>query len=77
MPDLFSPFDLGGLRLRNHAFMAPLARSRGPDEIATERMALCYAQRATAGPIVSEGTPISPEGRGYFYNPASSRAGGS
>lgn len=69
MPDLFSPFDLAGLRLPNRIFMAPLTRSRGPDEVATERMALYYAQRATAGLIVSEGTPISPEGRGYFYNP--------
>jgi 2,4-dienoyl-CoA reductase-like NADH-dependent reductase (Old Yellow Enzyme family) len=49
--------------------MAPLTRSRAPDDIATERVALYYTQRATAGLIISEGTPISREGQGYLFNP--------
>lgn len=69
MPDLFSPFDLSGLSLPNRIVMPPLTRSRGPDDAATERVALYYAQRASAGLIIGEGSPISSEGQGYLYNP--------
>ncbi|CAM2188137.1 N-ethylmaleimide reductase [Paraburkholderia sacchari] len=69
MRDLFSPFDLAGQSLSNRIVMAPLTRSRSPDEIPLEITALYYAQRATAGLIVSEGAPISPEGRGNLYTP--------
>jgi len=62
MNRLFAPFDLAGLTLKNRIIMAPLTRSRAPEDIATERIALYYAQRATAGLIISEGTPISREG---------------
>jgi len=66
---LFTPFDLAGTPLRNRVVMAPLTRARAPNDIADERIALYYAQRATAGLIVSEGTPISQEGQGYLFNP--------
>ena len=69
MSPLFTPFDLSGLELPNRIFMAPLTRSRGPHDAATDLVALYYTQRATAGLIVSEGSPISQEGQGYFYNP--------
>jgi 2,4-dienoyl-CoA reductase-like NADH-dependent reductase (Old Yellow Enzyme family) len=69
MADLFSPFDISGLSLANRVVMAPMTRSRAPDDIPTETIALYYAQRATAGLIVSEGTPISREGQGYLFNP--------
>lgn len=69
MNPLFTAFDLSGHLLRNRVVMAPLTRSRAPDDIATEMVALYYAQRATAGLIVSEGTPISKEGQGYLFNP--------
>ncbi|PWK38992.1 alkene reductase [Cupriavidus plantarum] len=69
MSRLFKPFDLAGLTLSNRVVMAPLTRSRAPDDVADERIALYYAQRATAGLIVSEGTPISREGQGYLFNP--------
>jgi len=69
MTALFSPFDLAGTPLRNRVVMAPLTRARAPDDIASERVALYYAQRATAGLIVSEGTPISRQGQGYLFNP--------
>jgi len=45
------------------------AGGQQPDDIASERVALYYAQRATAGLIVSEGTPISRQGQGYLFNP--------
>lgn len=69
MANLFSPFDLAGTSLTNRVVMAPLTRARAPDDIASERIALYYSQRATAGLIVSEGTPISREGQGYLFNP--------
>jgi 2,4-dienoyl-CoA reductase-like NADH-dependent reductase (Old Yellow Enzyme family) len=69
MNNLFSPINLSGLELPNRIFMPPLTRSRGPNDAATEQVALYYTQRATAGLIVSEGSPISQEGQGYFYNP--------
>jgi N-ethylmaleimide reductase len=69
MTDLFAPFSLGATTLQNRIVMAPLTRSRAPDDVATEMVALYYTQRATAGLIVSEGTPISREGQGYLFNP--------
>jgi 2,4-dienoyl-CoA reductase-like NADH-dependent reductase (Old Yellow Enzyme family) len=69
MKSLFESFDLSGRQLRNRVVMAPLTRSRAPRDVADERVALYYAQRATAGLIVTEGTPISREGQGYLFNP--------
>nr|WP_315254645.1 alkene reductase [uncultured Duganella sp.] len=69
MNKLFQPFPLAGRTLSNRVVMAPMTRSRAPDDVATESIALYYAQRATAGLIVSEGTPISREGQGYVFNP--------
>lgn len=69
MNQLFQPFQLAGRTLSNRVVMAPMTRSRAPDDVATESIALYYAQRATAGLIVSEGTPISREGQGYVFNP--------
>lgn len=69
MSTLFEPFDLANLTLRNRIVMAPLTRARAPHDAADERTALYYAQRASAGLIVSEGTPISREGQGYLFNP--------
>jgi len=69
MIDLFDTYDLAGLTLNNRFVMAPMTRSRAPQDIATEQIALHYTQRGTAGLIVSEGTPISREGQGYLFNP--------
>ena len=69
MIDLFAPYALKGLTLNNRFVMAPMTRSRAPEDIATEQIALHYTQRGTAGLIVSEGTPISREGQGYLFNP--------
>ncbi len=50
--------------------MPPMTRSRaGKGETPTNLMAEYYAQRASAGLIISEGTPISRQGRGYAWTP--------
>ena len=56
-PDLFSPVEIGPLRLSNRVVMAPLTRSRaGPGNTPNKLNALYYAQRASAGLIISEAT---------------------
>ena len=68
--NLFSPVEVGPLALRNRVVMAPLTRSRaGPGNVPTQLNALYYAQRASAGLIISEATQISPEGQGYISTP--------
>ncbi|MEC5407113.1 alkene reductase [Paraburkholderia sp. MPAMCS5] len=69
MKTIFEPFNLSGTALKNRIVMAPLTRARASREVADERIALYYTQRATAGLIVSEGTSISREGTGYLFNP--------
>jgi N-ethylmaleimide reductase len=67
---LFKPFDLHGLSLRNRAVMAPLTRNRATaDHLPTPMMAEYYAQRATMGLIISEGTSPSADGLGYARIP--------
>ena len=62
---LFSETSLGPLRLKNHLVMAPMTRNRATGNMPNELMAEYYAQRATAGLIVTEGTSPSPNGLGY------------
>lgn len=70
MPNLLDPIQLGDLNLPNRVFMAPLTRLRGtPDHIPTPIMVDYYTQRASAGLIISEGTPIDPLGVGYANVP--------
>jgi 2,4-dienoyl-CoA reductase-like NADH-dependent reductase (Old Yellow Enzyme family) len=70
MPSLFDPIQVGDLHLPNRIFMAPLTRLRGtPDHIPTPIMIEYYTQRASAGLIISEGTPIDPMGVGYANVP--------
>ena len=67
---LFTPLPLLGTTLPNRIVMAPLTRSRaGADGVPTALMAQYYAQRATAGLIVSEATNISPVARGFADTP--------
>ena len=69
-PTLFTPANFGPLKLRNRVVMAPLTRSRaGPGNVPTQLNALYYAQRASAGLIISEATQIAPEGQGYISTP--------
>jgi len=66
---LHSPINMGALHLPNRIIMAPLTRMRAPNSIPTDLMVTYYAQRATAGLIITEATPISPQGVGYPSTP--------
>jgi len=67
---LSDPILLGPLRLPNRIVMAPMTRNRaGAGDVPTDLNALYYAQRASAGLIISEGTQVSPEGKGYPGTP--------
>jgi N-ethylmaleimide reductase len=66
---LFEPLTVGDLTLSNRIVMAPLTRMRAPGEQPNELMVDYYAQRASAGLIISEGTQISSEGQGYMDTP--------
>ncbi len=65
MTTLFDPVTAGDLHLANRIVMAPLTRNRAPDAIPTPLMAEYYAQRASAGLLITEATAISHEAQGY------------
>ena len=66
MPSLFDPIRLGAIEAPNRVLMAPLTRTRGTrDHAPTEVMARYYAQRASAGLIISEAIGISRQGLGW------------
>lgn len=68
--DVFSPYTIGSLKLKNHFVMAPLTRNRaGAGNVPQEINAVYYKQRAGAGLIISEATQISPQGVGYPGTP--------
>ena len=65
-PHLLAPLDLGFTTLPNRVLMAPLTRLRAGDtNIPNALMAAYYRQRASAGLILTEATPVSPQGIGY------------
>lgn len=67
---LLQPFQLRDLSLRNRIVMAPLTRSRaGVSRIPNALMADYYAQRSSAGLIVSEATTISEQANGWLESP--------
>jgi len=69
-PDLLGPVNLGPYRLRNRLVMAPLTRNRaGPGNVPQDLNVAYYAQRASAGLIITEATQISPQGVGYPATP--------
>lgn len=70
MPDLFDPIRLGAIAAPNRILMAPLTRGRATrDAVPAPIMADYYAQRASAGLIISEATGISRQGLGWPYAP--------
>ena len=71
MEKAFSSYDLAGKLLQNRTVMAPMTRSRAgnPGALATDLMATYYAQRASAGLIITEGTQPSIVGQGYPSTP--------
>jgi N-ethylmaleimide reductase len=66
---LFTPHKLGSIKLSNRIVMAPMTRSRAINNTPNEVMAEYYAQRATAGLIITEGTAPSAHGLGYSRIP--------
>ena len=71
MPGLFDPIRVGDFDLPNRVFMAPLTRCRadGGGRVPNALMAEYYAQRASAGMILSEATSVTPMGVGYPDTP--------
>src|SRR5262249_55207680 len=67
---LFTPYRLGDLELNNRFVMSPMTRSRAVDaNVSNPLAATYYAQRASAGLIVTEATQVSPQGVGYIRTP--------
>jgi N-ethylmaleimide reductase len=62
---LLSKTTLGPLSLQNNLVMCPLTRSRATGNVPNDLMVQYYAQRASAGLIISEGTAPSPNALGY------------
>jgi 2,4-dienoyl-CoA reductase-like NADH-dependent reductase (Old Yellow Enzyme family) len=71
MPTLFDPITIGDLHLPNRILMAPLTRNRssGEGRVPNALMRNYYAQRASAGLILSEATSVTPFGVGYPHTP--------
>ena len=70
MTRLFEPVHFGALAAANRIAMAPLTRDRAAaGQVPTPMMATYYAQRASAGLIITEATQISAEGQGYLDTP--------
>lgn len=70
MPTLFDPIQIGDIPLANRIVMAPLTRNRAvegnkPGPLTVEY----YRQRASAGLIIAEASPISPMAQGYLDTP--------
>jgi len=67
---LFSPIAVGAIALANRIVMAPMTRNRaGQGNVPGDLNVTYYAQRASAGLIVTEATQISPQGVGYPATP--------
>jgi N-ethylmaleimide reductase len=76
MNPLLSPLRIGRLPLPNRILMAPMTRSRADDAGHVGPLtAEYYAQRASAGMIISEGLYPDPMGRGYVRTPGLADAG--
>ena len=70
MTDLFSPLRLRAIELPNRVVMSSLTRNRaGAGNVPTELMVEYYRQRASAGLILTEASPVCPEGHGYPRTP--------
>ncbi len=68
---LFTPLKAGAIELKNRIVMAPLTRNRAraEDDAPYEIQADYYAQRASAGLLITEASQISPQGKGYAWTP--------
>jgi N-ethylmaleimide reductase len=69
--NLLSPGRIGSLAVSNRLVMAPMTRSRaGANGVPSDISIEYYAQRASAGLILTEGTAPSAQGLGYARTPA-------
>ncbi|MEM6884802.1 MAG: alkene reductase, partial [Verrucomicrobiota bacterium] len=67
---LLSSFTLKDLKLKNRIALAPMTRARaGEERIPNHLMAEYYAQRASAGLVITEATSISKQGLGWVQSP--------
>ena len=68
---ILKEYTMGDLKLANRLVMAPMTRSRAnnPGRVPTKLIAEHYAQRASAGLIITEGSQISPRAVGYINTP--------
>jgi N-ethylmaleimide reductase len=68
--NLFSPYSVGDIELRNRIVLSPMTRSRALDgNVPNPLAATYYAQRASAGLQITEATQVSPQGIGYIRTP--------
>lgn len=69
-PELFTPLNVGAVTAPNRVFLAPLTRNRArPDGTPWAHAATYYAQRASAGLMITEATQIAATGKGYLNTP--------
>src|SRR5258705_11159033 len=68
---LFEPFKLGPITLPNRFVMAPLTRNRAvpPGMVPSPLAVEYYAQRASAGLLITEASQVSQQGQGYQDTP--------
>jgi N-ethylmaleimide reductase len=72
MSKLYSPFQIGAIRLDHRIVQAPLTRLRSdqPGDVPSAMMVKYYGQRASKGGLqIAEATPVSIQGRGYLGAP--------
>ena len=70
MPHLFDSIKIGDLQLPNRIIMSPLTRCRASEgRVPNALMATYYAQRSSAGLIISEATSVTAMGVGYPDTP--------
>lgn len=70
MTDLFTPARFGAIELANRVVMSSLTRNRaGAGNVPTPLVAEYYRQRASAGLILTEASPVCPEAHGYPRTP--------
>jgi N-ethylmaleimide reductase len=71
MDKLFTPITVGNIECNNRVAMAPMTRARVQNgyDAADEHTAEYFAQRASAGLLITEGSPISKQGQGFLYIP--------
>lgn len=68
-PSLFAPYRLGRVTLANRVVMAPMTRCRALGNVVGANVATYYAQRASAGLLITEGTAPNGDGLGYARMP--------